>query len=135
MRPVLITLGVLLVAWIVRRVWRFRVRKRKREIAGGREREDVPVTSLHTLERAAEPWLGTRPAGVALTRWLGGLTERIPAASQGLHSAVALHWKARFDPMGAEEWEQERLDEVCRKLRKLLKDEPREPAGEAKAVP
>lgn len=122
---VMTMLGSLLLVWIILRVWRLRVRKRKREIAGGRDRADVPMTSLHTLERVAEPWLGVRPAGVALTRWLGGLGPLIPApAAEDLKVAVVLHWKARFDPLGAEDGERERLEHLCGELRKILKEMP-----------
>ena len=120
-------LGALLVLVILRRVWRLRVRRRKRVIAAGRDVPGVEVTPLHSLERPAEPWLGVRPAGVALTRWLGGLAPLIPDARDQLQSAVSLHWKARFDPLGSEAGEREQLDALCRELRQSLKSGPREP--------
>lgn len=127
---VMIALGALLVWVILRRVWRLRVKRRRREIVGGRGGgEDVEMTPLHALERHAEPWLGVRPAGVALTRWLGGLATRMPDARASLQSAVALHWKARFDPLGSEDGERERLDALCLELRRMLKSGPREPDG------
>jgi hypothetical protein len=118
---VMATIAILLFAYVAVRVWKTRTRRRMKQIAGFRTREDVPVTPLHGLERLAEPWLGARPSGAPLTRWLGGLADQIPETDAPLIHAVTLHRKIRFDPVAAQPDEREQLDALCRDLRRHIK--------------
>jgi hypothetical protein len=113
-------IAVLLFSYIAVRLWKQRTRgvRRGKVVPGGSE---VRLTPLHQLERSAASVLGPRPAGTSLTRWLMGLDDLLPSLRAELRRAVALHWKARFDPLGAEKAEQLELESSCRELRKEIK--------------
>jgi len=118
---IMMAIGVGLLVYIARRMWRHRTRRgreKKRLRPGG---EGELVTPLHGLERSAVAVLGPRPEGMALTRWLMGLEGRMSGGPGALRQAVALHWKARFDPLGAEESEREALEVVCQELKREIK--------------
>lgn len=126
-RMVIIVVGVLLLVYVVRRLWKHRRRGGgpAAAVAGGAE---ALVTPLHGLERSAGAVLGPRSPGESLTRWLLGLDRFLPGQEQELRRAVALHWKARFDPLGVEDGEREQLAEDCSRLRKSIRGLPRRTA-------
>jgi hypothetical protein len=49
----------------------------------------------------------------------------MPAEKENLAQAMLLHWKLRFDPLGAAEHDRDQLDRLCRHLRRRLKAERR----------
>lgn len=113
-------LGILLLAYIVVRMWKHRTRRERI----GRNKLGHPkaiATPLHALERSAEQVLGRRPVGESLTRWLLGLRALLPGEQEALRTAVTLHWKARFDPLGVEDAEREQLEMVCQDLREHIR--------------
>ena len=119
-----IAVGLLLVVYVARRLWTHRRRGARPRTArpGGAE---ALITPLHALERSAGTVLGPRPRGEALTRWLEDLQRVLPDQEAELKTAVALHWKARFDPLGVEEAERAQLAETCQSLRKAIRRLPR----------
>lgn len=122
---IMISVAVLLLMYIVRRLWYKRTRGEKGgrgRYAGGRV--DV-VTPLHKLERVAARVLGKRPKGVSLSRWMLRLRAMLPGGGDELQEAVGLHWRARFDPLGLEEAEEVRLAVTCKELRRTIKRLPR----------
>ncbi|NNM29088.1 MAG: hypothetical protein HKO57_06175, partial [Akkermansiaceae bacterium] len=110
-------IGALLIAYVAVRLWLSRTRTGvRRQPPKRRVGPAGAATPFHKLARRAEKLLGERPDGLAQTRWLMQLAGPLPDLEPGLRDAVHLQWKARYDPLGLEEAEEERLKEVCREV-------------------
>ena len=118
---VLTVLVGLVLFYVGRRLWKHQTRRERKGRRKSARGEGAVRTPLHALERSVTRILGPRPEGMSLTRWLLLLEEFLPGERDKLVRVVGLHWKARFDPLGAEEGEQEQLDESCRELRLEIK--------------
>jgi hypothetical protein len=115
-------MGGLVLVYVGLRLWFSR--RRTGMIAGRRKDKRWPDgarTPLHGVAERATKWLGPRPEGDPQTRWLMTLAEMLPDLEEDLREAVRLHWRARFDPLGLEESEEERLRETCRGIQRLMK--------------
>ena len=114
----IITVGALLLACLVVRLWQSRTRRRGE--VGGSTRAEIMRTPLHDLTRLAERRLGPRNESRAFTEWILGLGELVPAVESDLRRAVSYHWKARFDPIGLAPSEEGQFRELCRGLREQI---------------
>ncbi len=107
-----IGLGVL--AFIVKRLWRSKRRLEAAKIAHGYEGPVTP-TPLNALEHPAEKRLGSRPQGQPLGGWLAGLRPILTDATL-LDEAIELHQRLRFDPQPRVQAELDRLAELAKQL-------------------
>ncbi len=107
-----IALGVL--AFIVRRLWKSK-RRLDSEMRTNGYVGPVIRTPLNALEPRAEKRLGVRPPGRPLGDWLVGLCPSLQDRSL-LEEAIQLHQRLRFDPKPAVQGEQERLEELAKRL-------------------
>jgi len=108
------SIGLALVAFIIKRLWRSkrRVEAARRSIGYAGV---VRQTALNALERDAEKYLGARPLGQPLGTWFLRLGKNLPESTT-LLEAIELHQRLRFDPGPADEVEQKRLAELARQL-------------------
>ncbi len=118
--------GVLLTGWMVCRLAGARQLTRKMIIS--EKRSPSASSPLLDLEPLAAKWLGPRPESQPLAPWLGGLPQTLPGLHPPLEEALALHRRARFDPLGLKAAESLRLIALAAELRKILKRPPRKPA-------
>jgi hypothetical protein len=118
---VMTSIGVALVGFIVKRLW-----KSKRMLDSARESGcytgEVRQTPLNALERKAEKHLGARPPGQPLGTWFMQLAEKLPDSAI-LQEAIELHQRLRFDPDPADEVEQKRLASLASQLEKEIRSQ------------
>ncbi len=112
-----IGLGVL--AFIVKRLWRSR-RRMESGIRTNGYAGPVTRTPLHALEQPAAKRLGFRPQGQPFGEWLTGLRP-VLTDSNALDEAIELHQRLRFDPEPAAQPERDRLAELARQLELEIK--------------
>ena len=114
-------LGLIGAFIIGRNLWRSRRRgTAERGIANGWT-GPVTRTPLHDLEKTARKWLGERPPGRTLGRWLVGLRGHLDSPAL-LDEALDLHHRLRFDPDERPEKTSQvvRLEELAKQLRMSL---------------
>jgi hypothetical protein len=74
-------------------------------------------SEFYAVERVLTRSIGARPAGEALSAWVGRAAAALDAAARAaLAEALALHQRYRFDPQGLSAGERARLRELCRAL-------------------
>jgi hypothetical protein len=109
-------------AFIVgRNLWRSRRRGGEKPTIESSWTGPVTRTPLHDLEKTARKWLGERPIGQPLGRWLAGLRGHLDSPAL-LDEALDLHQRLRFDPVERPEKTTQvaRLEELAKQLRSTL---------------
>jgi len=114
-------LGLIGALIIGRSLWRSRRRKADDLRAATRWTGSRPRTPLHDLEKIARKWLGERPPGHPLGRWLAELRSHLDSPAL-LDEALDLHQQLRFDPAERPEKATQlaRLEELTQHLRTSL---------------
>jgi len=109
-------IGVLLIAYIARRLWSSR-----RRIADEARKQGIQHrTPLHELEKEAGRLLPQRSDGETYATWLAGLRGKI-ADSAPLEEAISLHQQLRFDPAPQSDSLRQRLSTLAEDLRKCMR--------------
>jgi hypothetical protein len=114
-------LGLIGALIIGRSLWRSRRRKTDDLLAATGWTGSRPRTPLHDLEKIARKWLGARPPGHPLGRWLAGLRSHLDSPAL-LDEALDLHQQLRFDPIERPQKTTQlaRLEELTQQLRTSL---------------
>ena len=74
-------------------------------------------SDFHAIERALERRGLTRAPEIPLGAWLRDLAHALPSTTfEGVHAALQLHQRYRFDPQGLDPAARERLKVMCRTL-------------------
>lgn len=113
------SIGLALVAFIVKRLWKSKRRMNATSRSNGYT-GTVRQTPLNALERIAEKHLGPRQPGQPFGSWIMRLSQRLPD-SRTLVDAVELHQRLRFDPEPVAEVERKRLEEMARQLESQIR--------------
>jgi hypothetical protein len=118
----------LLVLWVSWRLWQSRQRRTRSKKSRYLRPKDSPVTALHKLENLAAKKIGARPEGTPFCEWLEALimldTEPAGPLKCLLTPAIELHSVIRFDPDGCTPEQHQQLDEICSKLKAVIKQLP-----------
>lgn len=116
---VMISIGLSLAAFIIRRLW-----KSKRVLAADRNlglwQGTVVRTPLHDVEKKAREIIGPRAAGTPFAVWLASLRGTI-SDDHLLDEAIALHQRLRFDPTPSPQALHERLGALAKRIDSDLK--------------
>jgi hypothetical protein len=115
----MVSIGLLLTAFVTRRLWRSKKRLEVKRVVGRYQGPHVR-TALHELEPHARKHLGERPPGQPFAGWLAGLRPALPE-SHLLDEALALHQRLRFDPEPAPPGQHERLAALASQLASILR--------------
>ena len=115
----MISIGLLLTAFVAKRLWRSKRRLETITRTGGYE-GPATRTPLHDLEKVAGKKLGVRPPGLPFGQWFSRLRESLPDP-RGLDEAVAIHQRLRFDPAPSSPAERERLAALASDLESTLR--------------
>jgi hypothetical protein len=116
---VMMGIGLIVAAFVVKRLWRSKRRLEARRRATGYEGPAVR-TPLHDLEAAARKHLGHRPPGMPFAQWLARLRPSLPD-DLTLDEALALHQRIRFDPETPPPSQRARLASLAKQLEAALK--------------
>jgi len=114
-------LGLIGAIIIGRNLWRSRRRGGETPTIGSGWTGQATRTPLHDLEKTARKWLGERPPGKPLGRWLTGLRGHLDSPAR-LDEALDLHQRLRFDPVECPEKTTQvaRLEELTKQLRTAM---------------
>jgi hypothetical protein len=116
----MLAVGLALIAFIAKRLWRSKRRIEQKILAAGYE-GPVVHTPLHDLEPLARKRLGPRSPGQPFGTWLARLRTFLPESPE-LDEAISLHQRIRFDPVPPPPAVQERLADLTQKILGRLKD-------------
>ena len=116
---VMSSIGIGVLAFVVKRLWRSK-RRLEAEMRANGYAGPITQTSLNSLEHPAAKRLGFRAPGQPYGEWLAGLRPALTDAS-ALDEAIDLHQRLRFDPAPPVPVEQDRLAELSRQLELEIK--------------
>ncbi len=115
----MISIGLAVTVFVVRRLWKSR--RRIGPVVRASGYAGTPArTPLHALEATARRKLGLRPAGKPYGEWLADLRPSLTDPNK-LDEAISLHQRLRFDPVPTEEVWHARLVELTGQLEKEIR--------------